>query len=624
MSIDGTQNIHKEEQNFVNNSFTFMNTLIGCDELNYTKLWCDFGEQNFKLQGMYPGQVIKLHSTVLDRYKLQAYVFNDSDAYKFILREYTYQGDKYYIVNHTQHTEEWHPVEGLYQRLYYSSELPEENYLEIMHRKNEIEHLSSGKYINIFTANKNKIYIVRRKDGDYMTLMANAAPNAPLFRVDAPHKERWYYDNRKWISESAWRFLERIKQRNELCEQFGVPYAMQSFITETALRGIFYFIFNNWSIIQEKLTLGESFRISVDASHLEHSLNIVRGENGEWMLMVEINKALTNYAIKKTSVHSCFRLDIIEEWVDKCVKDNMVFLGEFEALLSQRLLNKELFNVSFLGERFYTPYGVNISQFSPKKQCDLFQAIHNYKMPFTVEDKFRMTQNLLEGLAWLHNQNKIHQDIKSQNLFISQDEEGYHLVIADFGSSIDNNVPNVTLVLATKSYESPEILMAYQNKKSLFHSDFWGKKYQELGRYAVFWFSIIKNELDELQCNKAHPANDMWAAGIVKFELDYNCYPDPSDLMHQSEIQKNKLLSGLLSPHRSQRLTAKEACKLHKTAVEDFSVMLEKMHNLFLGEQQDLLPKTEPSPGFLPNYKVHQNKPALALLPGVARKNQCK
>ena len=75
---------------------------------------------------------------------------------------------------------------------------------------------------------------------------------------------------------------------------------------------------------------------------------------------------------------------------------------------------------------------------------------------------------LLQGLAYLHQQNIFHRDIKPENLLV----KGDNIKIADFGLARETNSrPPYTEYISTRWYRAPEILMKSENYG--LESDMW-------------------------------------------------------------------------------------------------------------------------------------------------------
>lgn len=63
---------------------------------------------------------------------------------------------------------------------------------------------------------------------------------------------------------------------------------------------------------------------------------------------------------------------------------------------------------------------------------ELFNRIRN-KGTYTEADAIKVTRNILEALAYLHDKGIVHRDLKPENLILAGNEDDYNVKIADFG-----------------------------------------------------------------------------------------------------------------------------------------------------------------------------------------------
>lgn len=122
--------------------------------------------------------------------------------------------------------------------------------------------------------------------------------------------------------------------------------------------------------------------------------------------------------------------------------------------------------------RFYE-YG-NLEQFLKKEKI-------------SIEDKRIIIKGILEGVAFLHNKNVIHRDLKSQNILMHREDGVWTPKITDFGLSREihesGDITNSAIGLSY-AYAAPEQI---QNRKILRNVDLWAA--------GVIIYRVITDEL---------------------------------------------------------------------------------------------------------------------------------
>jgi serine/threonine protein kinase len=203
----------------------------------------------------------------------------------------------------------------------------------------------------------------------------------------------------------------------------------------------------------------------------------------------------------------------------------------------------------------------------------------------SLDQKNSLAYQLLYALKILHDEHFIHQDIKPENILIFMDDQGnYTLELIDFGTLYDPKTPKENyLPLATIQYESPEISALYfYHRKDLnlslkrnyayYHEDnlkfySYGKKLFKSNHTAYPHHDkdkdiIVEENIDTTMIFLPHEKNDMWAAGIVLYQL----FNDGNIPGYSSVPNFSPLIAGLLTVDRENRLTADEAF-LHQQAI---------------------------------------------------------
>ncbi|EGR31805.1 ribosomal protein s6 kinase polypeptide 6, putative, partial [Ichthyophthirius multifiliis] len=143
---------------------------------------------------------------------------------------------------------------------------------------------------------------------------------------------------------------------------------------------------------------------------------------------------------------------------------------------------------------------------------------------------------LLLAIQYLHEQNIIHNDIKPDNILIS---ETGHIVLTDFGISYQiNNQENKILqqndqFIGTLQYTAPEVLQNYRHSKS---SDYWS--------YGIIIFMMVTGY---------HPFAD--AENINEYTVKNITQGDPfQNCVANIPPRLNTLLQGLLEKDPNYRL----------------------------------------------------------------------
>ena len=133
----------------------------------------------------------------------------------------------------------------------------------------------------------------------------------------------------------------------------------------------------------------------------------------------------------------------------------------------------------------------------------------NYDLFFAI----KLFIQILYGLAYLHDNNVVHRDLKLDNILISSDNI---VKIADFGlSKARNDDQPLTTICGTILYMSPEILL--------------GEKYD--GKKA-----------------------DLWSIGIILYSLLFKCFPWNTDTEKDqnevfADVRNQILIADIRFPH---------------------------------------------------------------------------
>eukprot|EP01113_Clastostelium_recurvatum_P001880 TRINITY_DN1077_c0_g1_i1.p1 TRINITY_DN1077_c0_g1~~TRINITY_DN1077_c0_g1_i1.p1 ORF type:complete len:484 (+),score=137.89 TRINITY_DN1077_c0_g1_i1:145-1596(+) len=91
---------------------------------------------------------------------------------------------------------------------------------------------------------------------------------------------------------------------------------------------------------------------------------------------------------------------------------------------------------------------------------ELFDRVR-LKGNYTEVDAAEVVTQILDGVAYMHEQGVVHRDLKPENLLIKDGPDGKEAIkIADFGLSKDTSEDVMTTACGTPSYVAPEVLVA--------------------------------------------------------------------------------------------------------------------------------------------------------------------
>jgi serine/threonine protein kinase len=190
-------------------------------------------------------------------------------------------------------------------------------------------------------------------------------------------------------------------------------------------------------------------------------------------------------------------------------------------------------------------------------ETDLHRLIYG-KQPVSQETRINLFQQLLTGLAYVHEKGLVHRDLKPSNILVSSDMT---LKIADFGSAVV--VPEKGICyehkVVTRWYRAPELIVKYP---------FYGQSIDmwSVGCiYVELWYTCVlfagKSQLDQLLCifrTLGTPERDDWPEvhDYLNERIEFGNRKSRIDELEQVDTE---FLENLLCYNPSTRFTAQEA-----------------------------------------------------------------
>lgn len=371
---------------------------------------------------------------------------------------------------------------------------------------------------------------------------------------------------------------------------------------------------------------GEAYRLPKEVTGLARTLNVLRDDSGEFQLIVETKsklKEIENPNKSKQKVKQslpevggafktgkpAWRVDTgeIELFnltmkfpIDKKNPPQQKKLeqaaealqkGAEAEVAASRLFKGSEINESNKGQLFLKDMHQKISVYSIKAQGTLLDLQRAQRLTTRQTDKLII--ELLNGVKRLHDKGYVHQDLKSDNVLIYGDlKGGYHLKIADFGLFARQGDPRAKAGIYIPAW-SPELAYSYAysskdtfNLKSLGQSFF--ESHPHLFEYNPKLF-VNSSGFSDLQ--KPHSANDMWALGLMIFEMRYGRIPAYT-VQDLSLIKQDRLLRGLLEPNRQKRLTIEKALQIALSQQKKYSLQEGlSLPSLVEGKSEEARPK---------------------------------
>ena len=397
-------------------------------------------------------------------------------------------------------------------------------------------------------------------------------------------------------------FFERLEKNKAEIEETGcLPKELIGLISVEDLKRCYQFVIGRRHFLTQHFNDGaledeQSYRLDKKYTQLPRTLNIIFDiEKSHFYLMLETKRkkegfngqvveqlSMKTFSGASKTTKPAWRIDgeSPEKWANAVFYVPKSNPASEQALLTRALVEAR-FAQSFVQEKQKPPvlncpslgavipksglrvnnqkkvlYARKISFYS--KWADGGDLEDFLKSPkgkmLTREQRDKIAIQLLQAVKIMHDAHAIHQDIKLKNILVFSDGLDYRVELADFGFSLKESVVNFNHqlgALATLQYESPEIALCYQNPHSTQHHYFYNKSVSSYGR------DLASQVAENPEYGVPHPANDMFALGIVLYQLYHQGkFPDAKKV-----IEPDWVLSGLLSIKREDRWTADQALK---------------------------------------------------------------
>lgn len=381
-------------------------------------------------------------------------------------------------------------------------------------------------------------------------------------------------------------FFKRVSEKQQ--SQTPLPDELSKLIQQSDLNAIYDYVLKKQAFLTAKLEQGKPWRFDKKETGLARTVNLVFDPltdkirlvletksknvlhqkvpsqpnefdvNGTikpaWAIEDEYSKLAntvsylnTQKGIVTVKRNASVAIDLIKKYPDKKVFFNLASVG--------RTINKK-------GERDKRPYAKKLSVYTNwTNQSTLREFLKTAEgSSLSIQQLNEIAFQLTTAIDTLHESGRIHQEINTRNVLISQHPDGsLQVVLADYGAVYSKNLPDINKVAsATYGYESPEISIITKDPQALNHSYFHPK-----GLWLSYGLMLNEDLVAEPEYAVPNEANDMWALGIVLHELLNHRRPIESDQKHFPP-----LIAGLLDPIRETRLTAKQLlAQLEKTPI---------------------------------------------------------
>lgn len=320
----------------------------------------------------------------------------------------------------------------------------------------------------------------------------------------------------------------------------------------------------------------ECYRIPKRYWGLDRTMNVLRTHDGTYKLILETKSKAAQHTqehpTKRKSEHregthkygkTAWRIDgKITKYYHLITKSNKRYNHnalEKEVSFSQELGDKTKHLLTYeLGCYRHTGHSFFRSIYAV---CAIGTYLEKYALfgSYSKVEKLTLIKDLLTACHIIHQNGDRHGDISSKNVLVMPSENGYYLVLSDYGTvrkigDIEHNA------LTSYYYESPQISQWASTLKRTDKEIF---QYYHVDEDDSLARSIWFRDPDQIETDNLstiHPGDDLWSIGIILFKLLHkNNLPEYNDL---EKIKSDPLLNGLLAIKRSDRLTSEQALQL--------------------------------------------------------------
>lgn len=189
----------------------------------------------------------------------------------------------------------------------------------------------------------------------------------------------------------------------------------------------------------------------------------------------------------------------------------------------------------------------------------LQQQVNKYRGKGNVASLHKqLARSLLHGLEIMHSNGYKHLDIKLTNILLCQDQN-YYLKLTDFGrTKVPNQAGNKD---ASPRWASPQVYDYIVVREGRGKTR--AKIFTEVSaNYPIYAVEILQQRFPiKTMQDQVSIKDDMWAVGVVLFELYTGLYPRVDEYT-DAVLKVNPLLRGLLDPDESKRIDCVTALKL--------------------------------------------------------------